>query len=60
MPDNEAVEQAYREHWSRLLALLVTSVRRFDLAEDALADAFAAAARTWPDRGVPANPPRGC
>lgn len=57
MTDNEAVERAYREHWSRLLALLVTSVRRFDLAEDALADAFAAAARTWPDRGVPANPP---
>lgn len=57
MTDNEAVEQAYREHWSRLLALLVTSVRRFDLAEDALADAFAAAARTWPDQGVPANPP---
>lgn len=52
----EAVEQAYRDHWSRLLALLVTRTRRFDVAEDALQDAFVAAARTWPEQGVPANP----
>ena len=31
-------------------------MRRFDLAEDARADAFTAAARTWPAQGVPANP----
>jgi RNA polymerase sigma-70 factor, ECF subfamily len=52
----DAVEQAYREHWARLLALLVTRLRRFDLAEESLQDAFAAAARTWPEQGVPANP----
>jgi RNA polymerase sigma-70 factor, ECF subfamily len=51
-----AVEQAYREHWSRLLALLVTRTRRFDLAEDSLQDAFVAAARTWPEQGVPDRP----
>jgi RNA polymerase sigma-70 factor (ECF subfamily) len=52
----DAVEQAYREHWSRLLALLVTRLRRFDLAEDSLQDAFAAAARTWPSDGIPDRP----
>ncbi|MDT4994019.1 MAG: hypothetical protein QOH97_3911 [Actinoplanes sp.] len=52
----DAVEQAHREHWVRLLALLVTRLRRFDLAEDSLQDAFLAAARTWPEQGVPANP----
>ena len=56
MAIGEAVEQAYREHWSRLLALLVTRTRRFDVAEDALQDAFVAATRTWPRQGVPANP----
>jgi RNA polymerase sigma-70 factor (ECF subfamily) len=31
-------------------------VRRFDVAEDALQDAFVAAARVWPEQDVPANP----
>jgi len=52
----QAVEQAYRDEWSRLLALLVTRLRRFDVAEDSLQDAFTAAARVWPAQGVPANP----
>jgi RNA polymerase sigma-70 factor (ECF subfamily) len=52
----QAVEQAYRNEWSRLLALLVTRLRRFDLAEDSLQDAFATAARRWPSEGVPARP----
>ena len=46
-----------REHWGRLLALLVAQYRRLDLAEDGLGDAFEAAARTWPGDGVPDNPP---
>ncbi len=50
------MEQAYREHAARLLALLVTRLRRFDLAEDSLQDAFLAAARTWPATGVPERP----
>jgi RNA polymerase sigma-70 factor (ECF subfamily) len=53
---SDAVEQAYREHWSRLLALLVTRLRRFDVAEDCLQEAFLAAARTWPEQGVPDRP----
>jgi RNA polymerase sigma-70 factor (ECF subfamily) len=43
--------------WGRLLARLVARYRRLDLAEDGLAEAFEAAARTWPGEGVPANPP---
>ncbi len=47
---------AWRDEWGRLLALLVAQFRRLDLAEDGLADAFEAAARTWPRDGVPDNP----
>lgn len=57
MEAGEALDAAYRRHWGRLLALLVGQYRRLDLAEDALADAFEAAARRWPSDGVPANPP---
>lgn len=39
------------------MALLVAQYRRLDLAEDGLADAFEAAARTWTTDGVPTNPP---
>jgi RNA polymerase sigma-70 factor (ECF subfamily) len=39
-----------------VLALLVGILGDFDLAEDAVAEAFAAAARRWPAEGAPANP----
>ena len=52
-----ALETAWRDQWGRLTALLVAQFRRLDLAEDGLADAFEAAARTWPRDGVPMNPP---
>lgn len=51
------LERLLRDEWGRLLALLVAQYRRLDLAEDALGDAFEAAARTWPTDGTPANPP---
>ena len=53
----QQLEGAFRDQWGRLLALLVAQFRRLDLAEDALAEAFEAAARRWPQDGVPANPP---
>jgi RNA polymerase sigma factor (sigma-70 family) len=52
----DALDRAVRDEWGRLLALLVARFRRLDLAEDGLADAFEAAARTWPGDGVPDNP----
>ncbi len=57
MTAQASLEVAYREHWGRLLALLVGQYRRLDLAEDALSEAFEAAARHWPADGVPDNPP---
>jgi RNA polymerase sigma-70 factor (ECF subfamily) len=52
----DALAQVWRDEWGRLLALLVARYRRLDLAEDALADAFAAASR-WDSSTTPANPP---
>jgi len=53
----EPLDTVWRDQWGRLTALLVAQYRRLDLAEDGLADAFEAAARTWPRDGVPTNPP---
>ena len=51
-----AVEAAYRTESRRVLASLVRLLGGFDAAEDALHDAFAAAAEQWPREGIPANP----
>jgi RNA polymerase sigma-70 factor (ECF subfamily) len=50
------LEDVWREEWGRLVALLVAQFRRLDLAEDGLADAFAAAADRWRRDGTPDNP----
>jgi len=50
------LEAIYREQRPRALATLIRVLRDFDLAEDVLQDAFAAALRQWPAGGVPANP----
>jgi predicted RNA polymerase sigma factor len=47
---------AARDSYGRLLALLAASTSDLASAEDALADAFERALRTWPSAGVPANP----
>jgi predicted RNA polymerase sigma factor len=52
-----AAERVARESYGRLVALLASSTRDIALAEDALADAFERALRTWPAGGVPDNPP---
>ena len=51
-----AVEAAYRTEARRVLATLIRLLGGFDAAEEALHDAFAAAAESWPRDGVPANP----
>ena len=50
------VEQAFREHRARVLASLVSGLRDFELAEDALQEAFALALERWPRDGVPQTP----
>src|ERR1700759_180007 len=51
-----AVERIYRTESRRVLATLVRLLGDFDLAEEALHDAFTAAVVQWPDEGIPANP----
>ena len=49
-----AVERAWRDERGAVLATLIRHVGDFQLAEDAVQDAFAAALQTWKD--IPANP----
>ncbi|HET8720970.1 MAG TPA: RNA polymerase sigma factor, partial [Nitrospira sp.] len=50
------VDEAYRRESRRVLATLIRLLRDFDLAEEALHEAFAAALERWPREGVPSNP----
>ena len=50
------VEQLYRTDSRRVLATLIRLLGDFDLAEEALQEAFAAAVERWPAEGVPKNP----
>ena len=52
----DPVDRAFREERAAVLATLIRHVGNFQLAEDALQDAFAAAIAAWPRDGVPANP----
>jgi RNA polymerase sigma-70 factor (ECF subfamily) len=50
------VDAVYRSDSRRVLATLIRLLGEFDLAEEALQDAFAAALERWPRDGPPANP----
>jgi len=52
----ERVDAVYRAESRRVLATLIRLLGDFDLAEEALHDAFRAALEQWPRDGVPANP----
>ena len=52
----QALEGVYASESRRVLATLIRLLGDFDSAEDAMQDAFAAAAEQWPREGVPANP----
>ena len=51
-----ALEAVYRSQSRRVLATLIRLLGGFEAAEEALHEAFAAAAEQWPRDGVPANP----
>jgi RNA polymerase sigma-70 factor (ECF subfamily) len=53
----EPLDQVFREHWARVLASLVGFLGDFEIAEDAVQEAFAIAAERWPREGTPTNPP---
>jgi RNA polymerase sigma-70 factor (ECF subfamily) len=52
----ELLESLYRADSGRILATLIRLLGDFDLAEDAMHEAFAAALSQWPSSGVPDNP----
>lgn len=51
-----AVEQVFRRESGRIFAGLVRMSQSFDLAEEAMQDAFAAALAGWETKGIPQNP----
>lgn len=50
------LEALYREDVGRILATVIAAVGDFDLAEEAVQEAFTAALEQWPQRGAPDNP----
>jgi RNA polymerase sigma-70 factor (ECF subfamily) len=50
------IDRVFRDEGGRVLATLIRLVGDFELAEDAMQDAFAAALIQWPAEGVPDNP----
>ena len=52
----DLLDSFYRVDSGRILATLIRLLRDFDLAEEAMHEAFAAALSLWPSSGVPGNP----
>jgi RNA polymerase sigma-70 factor, ECF subfamily len=50
------IEELFRTESRRVLATLIRLLGDFDLAEEALQEAFAAAVERWPAEGIPGNP----
>ncbi len=55
-PIRELLDSLYRADSGRILATLIRLLGDFDLAEEAMHEAFAAALSLWPTAGVPDNP----
>jgi len=55
-PIRELLDSLYRVDSGRILATLIRLLGDFDLAEEAMHEAFAAALSLWPRSGVPGNP----
>jgi len=53
---HETLEQVFREEYGRIIATLIRISGSFDLAEEALQEAFISAASKWDHEGPPTNP----
>src|SRR5204862_5253548 len=53
---SETLEQVFREEYGRIIASLIRTSGSFDLAEEALQEAFTSAASTWERDGTPRSP----
>ena len=56
-PELADIERVFREEYGRAVAVLTRVFGDIDTAEDAVQDAFAEAARRWPEAGLPPSPP---
>lgn len=52
----QVLEQTFNENSGRVLAVLISQIRDFDLAEDVLQEALIVAMERWPIDGIPQNP----
>jgi RNA polymerase sigma-70 factor, ECF subfamily len=52
----DAVAEAFRAEWGRVVAALIGMTGDWDLAEECAQEAFASALKTWPRDGVPRRP----
>ena len=50
------IDEVYRSDWGRIVASLIRLVNDFDVAEEAVQEAFAAALTQWRSSGVPESP----
>ncbi len=50
------IDRIFRDEFGRCVATLIRAFGDIDIAEEAVQDAFAVAAREWPSRGLPPNP----
>jgi len=55
-PVETTLEQVFREEYGRIISTLIRTSGSFDLAEEALQEAFTSAASTWGRDGAPRNP----
>jgi RNA polymerase sigma-70 factor (ECF subfamily) len=55
-PARDAVARVFREEHGRAVATLIRVLGDFDLAEEAVADAYLTALERWPADGIPGNP----
>jgi RNA polymerase sigma-70 factor (ECF subfamily) len=53
---SDAVADAFRQDWGRVVAALIAAVGDWDLAEECAQEAFTVALTAWPRDGVPDNP----
>jgi len=56
LPAPAGIERVFREEYGRAVAVLARVFGDIDIAEDAVQDAFAEAARRWPPAGLPPSP----
>jgi RNA polymerase sigma-70 factor (ECF subfamily) len=56
MSDRTDLDRVFREEWGSVVAAVARRLGDLQVAEDAAAEAFAAAARRWPRDGIPPNP----